>query len=121
MSEFKMSDYFDKPVKFDIDLCKINQQAHNVIEAKAINLDALCEAVNNHDRLVEENQRLTEIATKHATRSDELWEALECMLGQFGEPDGSDFINEADYLAVSKARKVLDRTKIDAVSNSNDD
>ncbi|QYW02824.1 hypothetical protein [Vibrio phage BUCT006] len=38
---------------------------------------AACVAINNHDRLVEENQRLTVIATKHATRADELYEVLE--------------------------------------------
>lgn len=44
-------------------------------------------------RLTEENQRLRE--------------ALEGMVDQFGEPDGSDFINEADYTVVSNAKKVL--------------
>lgn len=33
--------------------------------------------------------------------------ALKSMVEQFGEPDGSDFINEADYAAVSLAKKVL--------------
>ena len=57
----KMSDYFELPVSFDIDLCKIHSPSHNLIEAKAINLEAQCYAINNHDRLTEENTKLREI------------------------------------------------------------
>lgn len=68
----------------------------------------------NNRAETETEKHLTAIATKHATRADELYEALEYMVDQFGEPDGSDFINEADYLAVSKARKVLNKSRIEA-------
>lgn len=54
----KMSEIFHLPVSFDVDLCKIHSPSHNLIEAKAINLEAQCYAINNHDRLTEENAKL---------------------------------------------------------------
>ena len=57
----KMSDYFELPVSFDIDLCKIHSPSHNLIEAKAINLEAQCYAINNYDRITEENAKLLEM------------------------------------------------------------
>ncbi|EGQ9187660.1 hypothetical protein O1C43_000138 [Vibrio cholerae] len=56
-----------------------------------------------------EPQELTTLRQQNA----ELVKALTYMLGQFGEPDGSDFLNEADYLAVSGARKLLSKIKGD--------
>ena len=62
----KMSDYFKLPVNYDIDICKVHAIGHNAIEAKVINLKVVCHAINNHDRLVEENKRLREFVKRVA-------------------------------------------------------
>lgn len=89
MSEMKMSDHFDLPVSFDVDLCKIYSPSHNLIEAKAISLDAQCYAINNHDRMVEE------IA--------ELKAALELMILQFE----SDHNCEYEYKVIKSSKNLL--------------
>ena len=52
---------------------------------------------------------LQETITKQAERIKKLTEALQSMIDQFGEPDGSDFLNDADYFAVSYAKKLLQK------------
>ena len=54
----KMSDYFKLPVNYDIDICKVHAIDHNVIAAKVINLKVVCHAINNHDKLTEQNEKL---------------------------------------------------------------
>lgn len=68
--------------------------------------------------LQKENQRLTEIATKHATRADELYEALECICSFLSE-DG--LIATGLAKEIVNAQRVLYKSQIDDVSNSNDD
>jgi hypothetical protein len=56
-----MSDYFKLPVNYDIDICKVHAIGHNAIEAKVINLKVVCHAINNHDKLTEQNAKLVEM------------------------------------------------------------
>lgn len=129
MSEFKMSDYFDKPVEFvgDTIECPDFAYATTTCEWEVNGIDyghAIAHAINNHDKLVEENQRLTAIATKHATRADELWEALEmCIEALERSYDATEWpadgSSQQEVTAV-QCREGLDRTKIDSASNSND-
>ncbi|UTQ79857.1 coil containing protein [Vibrio phage vB_VnaS-L3] len=170
MSEFKMSDYFDKPVEFvgDTIECPDFAYATTTCEWEVNGVDyghAIAHAINQHDKLVEENQRLTTdrnnatglmspswqhaygkepdlmtryvtmaenqfkkkneeisrltaIATKHATRDDELYEALERVCSYLSE-DG--LINTGLEKDIVNAQRVLSKLQIDAVSNSNDD
>lgn len=68
--------------------------------------EAIEDAINNHDRLVEENQRLTAIATKHATVNDELIEKqksdIEKMLDQLFKHE------KVDAWLVCKMNDMLD-------------
>ena len=69
--------------------------------------------------LQEENQRLTEIATKHATRADKLYEALENLLSKQHKYKphckrhgiAHHFVSHHDFEA---ARKVLRKTHCNA-------
>lgn len=63
--------------------------------------EAIEDAINNHDRLVEENQRLTAMATKHATRADELYEILKVLI------DDIDSYGAVLPRNVYKAKEVL--------------
>lgn len=126
MSELKMSDYFDKPVEFvgDTIECPDFAYATTTCEWEVNGIDyghAIAHAINNHDKLVEENQRLTEIATKHATRADELYEALEnqiVILEGYKRLMIHPLSLQAD---IDDLRSVLDESQIYAISNSNDD
>lgn len=65
--------------------------------------------------LTEENQRLTVIATKHATRADELYEALECICS---------YLSEDGLIATGLAKEIVNAQTLlrkRTVSNSNDD
>lgn len=100
--EIKMSDYFDLPVSFDIDLCKIHSPSHNLIEAKAISLNAQCQAINNHDRLVEENKRLREErdeAIELAKRANKGYSHMIKLHNNYlSEQITSTDLNEPDYI-----------------------
>lgn len=77
MSEMKMSDYFFNGSIDSDDGCLIENGfkiSRGMCKYKA---SAISHAVSSHDPLVEENQRLTAIATKHATVNDERYELLE--------------------------------------------
>lgn len=75
--------------------------------------------------LQEENQRLTAIATKHATRADELYEALEmCIEALERSYDATEWPADGSSqqeVTAAQCREVLDRAKINAASNSSDD
>lgn len=86
MSELKMSDVFvSESGKFVVG--NVNREVYQDIDHNMIDIVGKFEttkhaeyashAIKNHDRLVEENQRLTAIATKHATVNDERYELLE--------------------------------------------
>ena len=75
--------------------------------------------------LQEENQRLTEIATKHATRADELYEALEmCIealeIGYEATKWPADGSSQQEVTA-SICRGVLNKPQVATVSDPNDD
>lgn len=77
--EMKMSDYFNLPIEQG-DVLRINQYCtveHN--NDGVAPFDAAVVAINNHDRLVEENARLTELVTQKASRADELFGLIESM------------------------------------------
>jgi hypothetical protein len=93
MSEIKISEFFNLPVSDDFIGRMDHSQCVKFVSDGVFEFEAVVHAINNHDRLTEENQKLRE--------------ALQGMVDQFGEPDGSDFINEADYAVVSNAKKVL--------------
>lgn len=65
--------------------------------------------------LQEENQRLTEIATKHATRADEFWEALKEI-----HDEAVDYQNRTGK-KVTWVESVALLLENQTVSNSNDD
>ena len=87
--EMKMSNRFNLPLYADGYLVKSEPYKLTGIPDSYINeiectngedAEYVCHAINNHDRLVEENSRLTELAAQKASRADELFEALECQL-----------------------------------------
>jgi len=63
------------------------------------------------DKLKKENQRLTAIATKHATRADELYEVLECVCSYLSE-DG--LITTGLAKEIVNAQMVLYKSRIEA-------
>ncbi|AVR75862.1 hypothetical protein ValSw33_38 [Vibrio phage ValSw3-3] len=75
-----------------------------------------------------EHDSLVEIANKHATRADELYEFVEKVAnakvcnqeisGQFGGVEEISYISD---IFADRAKEIIERTQIDAVSNSNDD
>ena len=74
-----------------------------------------CDKKMECEILQEENQRLTAIATKQATRSDELCEVLECICSYLSE-DG--LITTGLAKEIVNAQSLLMKL---TVSNSNDD
>jgi hypothetical protein len=96
------------------------QIAFDAINVNELKLTAI-EAWNKEQEVL----RLTAIATKHATRADELYEALEmCIEALERSYDATEWPADGSSqqeVAAMHCRGVLDRTKIDAVSNSNDD
>ena len=82
--EIKMSDYFALPVLHDV----YAQDEHAPVYAADCNrvvfkgwnepaLEFACMAINNHDRLTEENKRLSKQLTIITAQRDELLQALE--------------------------------------------
>lgn len=61
------------------------------------------------EKLKKENQRLTAIATKHATRADELYGALETVLLVL---EGKTEFNP-DEISTEGMREVLDKSRIE--------
>lgn len=54
MSEMKMSDVFELPVNYNIDVCRVASEKGSVlVSAEAVNLKHICHAINNHDKLTE--------------------------------------------------------------------
>lgn len=113
--EMKMSDVFELPVEiretqYDYSImqqpvsCGTNGAGFaksfvgSVVKSdKAV---AIRYVINNHDRLVEENHRLTEIAAQKASRVDELFEQLTSLFERVSGCSVSDFDEEQlPYLA----------------------
>lgn len=112
MSEMKMGDVFELPLQLAVNELAIIDKNDCVIGwadafAGEVARDSIVNAVNNHDRLTEELQAKTDFLALKVAECEKLREALQGMVDQFGEPDGSDFINESDYAVVSNAKKVL--------------
>lgn len=66
-------------------------------------------------------ERLTDIATKHATRADELYEALDNLLELIDSCEGLAGINRSQYIiepnelsAVVEAKETLDKSRIES-------
>ena len=72
-----------------------------------------------------EHDNLVELTTKHATRADELYEALEmCIEALERSYDATEWPADGSSqqkVTAAQCREVLDRAKIDTISNSNDD
>lgn len=138
MSELKMRDYFfNGGIDSDDDGCLIENGfkiARGMCKYKA---SAISHAVSSHDSLIKENQRLTEIATKHATRADELHVALEKIMPAVkqyleyehnGDPYTEDArsmgemdLNELDNKGfIEEVFSIIENSRIEAVINSND-
>lgn len=66
----------------------------------------------------ETEKRLTTIATKHAARADELYEALECVCSYLSE-DG--LITTGLAKEIVNAQRILNKLQINTTSDSNDD
>lgn len=116
MSEFKMKDYFPQAFLSEINPSFEVMDADFVCYGDECNTtadqdSAIQHAVLNHDRLVKENQRLTAMATKHATRADDLWEALECICSYLSE-DG--LITTGLAKEIVNAQRVLDKSRTEA-------
>ena len=69
----------------------------------------------------ETEKSLTAIATKHATRADELYDALDNLLELIDSCEGLAGINRSQYIiepselsAVVEARETLDKSRIEA-------
>ena len=80
--EMKMSELFPKAFEvphnksFEVQNCHwvtFGEDFHSNCDQD----DAIAHAVLNHDRLVEENARLTELAAQKASRADELYSRLD--------------------------------------------
>ena len=102
--EMKMSDYFNLPIEQG-DVMRINQYC--TVEQNndgVAPFDAAIEAINNYDRLVEENARLTELAAQKASRADELFNMLERLVSQ--ENCRKDVIH-----LMGEAESLLDKIK----------
>lgn len=119
MSEFKMKDYFPQAFLSEINPSFEVMDADFVCygdeyNTKADQDSAIQHAVLNHDRLVEENQRLTAIATKHATRADELHEALESLINAAKNNTGNEPSLSCYHKAIDDAVDTLDKSRIEA-------
>lgn len=82
-------------------------------------------AENQFKKKNEEIARLSAIATKHATRADELYETLEmCIEALESSYDATEWPADGSSqqeVTAAICREALNRTKINAVSSSNDD
>ena len=100
--EMKMSDVFELPFKpIDYQNGIVDSNGFGVLFADFDETEklALCDAVNNHDRLVEENRRLTKLAAQKASRADELFELLEQLVNPENcRKDVIHLMSEADSL-----------------------
>lgn len=116
MSEFKMKDYFPQAFLSEINPSFEVMDADFVCYGDEYNTtgdqdSAIQYAVLNHDRIVEENQRLTAIATKHATRANDLYEALDNLLEILG---GEWTRSKRVHNQMDEAKKCLDKSRIEA-------
>jgi hypothetical protein len=76
---------------------------------------------DTYEKLQEENQRLTAIATKHETRSDELYEFVEKVAnakvcnqeisGQFGGVEEISYISD---IFADRAKELIEKSRIEA-------
>lgn len=125
MSEMKMSDVFELPLELRNDLVHFSKSDTCYFKVESVKSRdeelqvtyCIHQAINNHDSLVEEverlrgdNQRLTAIATKHATRADELYGTLETVLLVL---EGKTEFHP-DEISIESVRSVLDKSRIEA-------
>lgn len=107
--EMKMSELFPKAFEVPHNKSFEVQNCHWVtfgedFHSNCVQDDAIAHAVLNHDRLVEENARLTELAAQKASRADELFNMLERLVSP--ENCRKDVIH-----LMSEAESLLDKIK----------
>lgn len=127
MKNMKMSDVFNLPVFYEHDplseiakfsgwhgggsICKSLFLAFDDSDA-----DTICNAINNHDRLVEENAELRELVKSYKLASDEVTKykhALSYNESYAGEPNGEMKNNLAELDMVScKALKLSKQIRL---------
>lgn len=67
-------------------------------------------ALSDYETIIDENQRLTAMATKHATRADELYVALGSLL----DASTREITEDELHLACEIARKIYEKSRIEA-------
>lgn len=117
-----MSEYKEQLIELfeNVSGCSINEFSEEQLPYLADFIIGQQEADNMCiEKLKTENQRLTTIATKHAVRADELYEALDNLLGSTnkklaGEDGSLYWATTVDEDFLNEAQKILDKSRKEA-------
>lgn len=108
-------------IDFSKDIQKQLVGDQEVFNFNLTSLNPIFDPYHDENKLSEENQRLTAIATKHAARADELYEFVEKVAnakvcnkeisGQFGGVEEISYISD---IFADRAKELIEKSRIEA-------